>query len=78
MFFNNTEGIIMTDTHLLRYIISKNGDTTEELADYLGIKRSTLSAKINNKSSFKVEEMVMIIKRYKMTYKEVDETFIKE
>lgn len=57
----------MTDTHLLRYFISKNGDTIEGLASYLGIGRVALSSKINNRSEFKQSEIHLIAKRYKLT-----------
>lgn len=57
----------MTDTHLLRYFISKNGDTIEALASYLGIGRVALSSKINNRSEFKQSEIQLIAKRYKLT-----------
>lgn len=56
----------MTDTHLLKYYIAKNGDTIGTLAEALEIKRSTLSAKINNKRDFKQSEMILIGMRYKM------------
>ena len=57
----------MTDTHLLRYIIQKNGDTVESLAAYLGIGRTALSCKINNRSEFKQSEIYRIVKRYDLT-----------
>lgn len=56
----------MTDTHLLKYYIAKNGDTIGTLAEALDMKRSTLSAKINNKRDFKQSEMILIGSRYKM------------
>jgi plasmid maintenance system antidote protein VapI len=56
----------MTDTHLLKYYISKNGDTIGTLAEAIDIKRSTLSAKINNRRDFKQSEMAAIGRRYKM------------
>lgn len=56
----------MTDTHLLKYYIHKNGDTIETLADFLEIKRPTLSAKINNRADFKQSEMFLIKERYRL------------
>lgn len=56
----------MTDTHLLRYYIHKNGDTVEVLANYLGIGRVALSSKINNRSEFKQSEIRRIADRYKL------------
>ena len=67
----------MTDTHLLKYYISKNGDTIGTLADALSIKRSTLSAKINNKRDFKQSEMALIGKRYKMPMDICKKIFLK-
>lgn len=57
----------MTDTHLLRYYINKNGDTVEVLANVLGIGRGALSSKINNRSEFKQSEIKIIAKRYKLS-----------
>lgn len=56
----------MTDTHLLRYYIQKNGDTVEVLASVLGIGRVALSSKINNRSEFKQSEIQTIAKRYNL------------
>lgn len=56
----------MTDTHLLRYYIQKNGDTVETLASILGIGRGALSSKINNRSEFKQSEIRIIAARYKL------------
>lgn len=67
----------MTDTHLLKYYISKNGDTIGTLAEALDIKRSTLSAKINNKRDFKQSEMALIGKRYKMPMEICKRIFLK-
>lgn len=57
----------MTDTHLLRYFINKNGDTVDSLAKYLGIGRTSLSSKMNNRSEFKQSEITKIALRYKLT-----------
>ena len=67
----------MTDTHLLKYYIAKNGDTIGTLAEALDIKRSTLSAKINNKRDFKQSEMAFIGKRYKMPIEICKRIFLK-
>lgn len=67
----------MTDTHLLKYYISKNGDTIGTLAEALDIKRSTLSAKINNKRDFKQSEMALIGRRYKMPFELCRKIFLK-
>lgn len=57
----------MTDSHLLRFFIEKNGDTIGELAAHLEIQRSTLSAKINNRRDFRQTEMFMIGRRYNLS-----------
>lgn len=57
---------MLTDTHLLRYYIQKNGDTVESLAAYLGIGRTALSCKMNNRSEFKQGEILRIAERYKL------------
>ena len=51
------------------------GDTGGSLADYLGISRSTLSAKINEKAEFTQKEMMSIKKRYELTADDVDGIF---
>lgn len=58
----------MIDAHLLRYIIRKNGDTVDGLADAMGISRATLSAKMNNKREFKLSEIIYITRKYKIPY----------
>ena len=65
----------MINTHLLRYLIAKNGDTTEALAIDLGISRTSLSSKINNKNEFKLSEVQKIIEKYKMTCTQAQDTF---
>jgi len=67
----------MTDTHLLKYYISKNGDTIGTLADAMEIKRSTLSAKINNRRDFKQSEMAVIGRRYKLPMEMCQRIFLK-
>ena len=65
----------MVNTHLLRYYIAKNNDTTEQLADYLKISRSALSAKMNNKREFTVMEAALIADRYNLNCKRSREVF---
>jgi hypothetical protein len=48
----------MTDAHLLRYIIRKNGETVDDLAAAMEMSRATLSAKMNNKREFKTSEVI--------------------
>ena len=51
------------------------GDTGGSLADYIGISRSTLSAKINEKAEFTQKEISMIKTRYELSADEVDGIF---
>lgn len=53
------------------------GDTGENLAEYLNISRTTLSAKMspNNASDFTRKEIQKIKERYHMTAEEVDNIF---
>lgn len=51
------------------------GDTGGSLSDYLGISRSTLSAKINEKAEFTQREISQIKTRYELTADEVDGIF---
>jgi hypothetical protein len=57
----------MTDAHLLRYIIRKNGETVDDLAAAMEMSRATLSAKMNNKREFKTSEVIFIVRRYKLS-----------
>lgn len=66
----------LINTHLLKYLIAKNGDTTEGLASDLGISRTALSSKINNKSEFKLSEIQRIIAKYEMKCTQVQDTFL--
>ena len=65
----------MVNSYYLKYIIYKNGDTVEDLANHLGITRVTLSAKINNKREFKLSEISRICKRYNMGEKQYTKAF---
>lgn len=51
------------------------GDTGGTLSDYLGISRSTLSAKINEKAEFTQREISQIKSRYELSADEVDGIF---
>ena len=51
------------------------GDTGGSLADYLGISRSTLSAKINEKAEFTQKEITLIKRKYELSADEVDGIF---
>lgn len=50
----------------LKLVMNLNHDTQAELAKYLGISRTTLSLKLNNKSDFKSIEINKIMHRYNL------------
>lgn len=47
----------MTNTELLKDVISKSGLKVQRLAEVLGISRQALNKKIENKSQFKAGEI---------------------
>lgn len=54
------------DKELLRFHMSKNGDSTKELAIALGLHVTSLYKKINGETEFSCREMNTIAKRYKL------------
>lgn len=66
----------MVNTQLLRYYIALNKDTTEQLAAHLSISRSALSARINNKRCFKLDEALKIAERYNLTIGQFRSIFV--
>lgn len=50
-------------------------DSVEDIAEYLGISRQTLSNKTEGKSEFKRDEIDAIISRYNLTPEETHEMF---
>ena len=62
----------------LKLIMSLHGDTCATLAEYLGISRTTLSLKLNNKSEFKAIEISKIIDNYGLPIKLAQEIFLKQ
>lgn len=50
-------------------------DTIRSLAEYLGISRQTLSARMNGHSSFKADEILLIADRYHLSSDEIVEIF---
>ena len=72
------EGDMMKKNEL-ESVMRKNGDTGTSLSKYLGIARSTFSAKINeNGAEFNKKEIGAIINRYKLTPAEVVNIFFVE
>lgn len=65
------------DLKKLKSKMALYGDNGGDLADYLGISRSTLSSKMNgtNGSEFVQGEILKIKERYSLTGDEVDEIF---
>ena len=60
------------DGALLKYFMTRFGDSSKDLAMYLGISETWLSQKINeNGAEFKLSEIRKIIKRYKLKAEEV-------
>ena len=63
------------NSDLLKGKIRENGDTQEKLAVAIGISNSNLSDKINGKSSFRQNEILLIKERYSLTAQDVDRIF---
>lgn len=66
-----------TNTKLLKYKMMLHNDTITTLANYLGLNRVNVSAKINGKREFKQSEIARIVVKYKLTYDEIMEIFFK-
>ena len=61
---------------MLRSFMALNGDTSRDLAEYLGITEQSVSNKINeNGTEFKLNEIRKIIARYTLTPNDVDLIF---
>ena len=61
---------------MLREKMILHGDSSADLAEYLGISRQTISAKINeNGAEFTQQEIRKIISRYGLTEAETCEIF---
>lgn len=67
--------ISVTNTKLLKAKMVLNGDTIQTLADAIGINRVNASMKVNGKREFKQQEIGVIVKRYKLTYEEIEGIF---
>ena len=68
------------DKRKLESLMRLHGDTGGTLAEYLGIARSTFSAKLNetNGAEFTQGEISMIKRRYDLNAEQVDDTFFNE
>ena len=58
-------------------ILADNGDTQSDLASAIGISRTRLSAKINERgnAAFTQPEIAAIKKRYSLSSKQIDDIF---
>lgn len=67
------------DINKLKSKMALNGDNGGDLAKYLQISRTTLSAKMNetNGAEFTQNEICRIKEKYSLTSNEVDEIFFK-
>lgn len=64
-----------TNTALLKSKMVLHNDTMIALAGYLGLNRQNASVKVNGKREFKQSEIAKIIRRYKLTDREVRAIF---
>lgn len=73
----NQEGGKALNKNKLESVMRLHGDTGGDLAEALGIARSTFSLKINEKSGaeFTQKEISMIKQRYSLTAEELDDIF---
>lgn len=65
----------MTNTVMLKAKMVLNHDTVLGLANFLGLNRQSLSAKINGRTEFKQSEIGKIACRYNLTYDEIKAIF---
>ena len=65
----------MTNTLLFKGIMVAKGKTFQELADEIGLSKTCLSYKVNNKSQFVVSEIKAIQKALELTNEERDAIF---
>jgi antitoxin component HigA of HigAB toxin-antitoxin module len=68
--------VIYVNTNAFKAAMVYNGDTQATTAEFLGISRVALSEKLNQKYDFRVPEIKMLCKRWKLTPEKVYEIFI--
>ena len=61
---------------LLKYHISKNGDTVKSLAAFLGLHTGTLYKKISGERDFSTKEVAKITKKYDLSDSLVVDIFL--
>ena len=66
------------DKNRLRSVMVLFGDTSETLANYLGISQSAFSKKINEKSTagFTQPEIMRIKEKYSLSGEDIDHIFL--
>ena len=65
----------MINSLLLKSIITKKGYTQSEVAKKIGISSQTFNCKINNKTEFKLNEVISLCKFLDTTLQEKEEIF---
>lgn len=68
------------EKRILQSKMALHGDNGGDIAEYLGISRSTFSAKLNGSggAEFTQSEIMKIIERYELTADEVAECFFNQ
>lgn len=79
-FKDTQERRIVVNKRKLKSVIVANNDTTTSLAEFLGIARATLSAKMNEYrgAEFTQKEIQMMIDRYSLNSEDVVAIFFAE
>lgn len=62
----------------VRKLLAKYGQTQTDLANILGITYQSISIKLNGKSSFTLNEIILITEVYGLSPQEVYDIFIKD
>lgn len=68
----------MTDTLYLKSILVRRGVTFEYVSEQMGLSKTSLSYKINNKRQFTATEIVKLSNILNLTANERDEIFFGE
>lgn len=61
---------------LFRSIVVLNGDTLTDVANAIGISRSTLSLKLNNKLEWNLQEVKKFKKAYSLDAQQIEDIFL--
>jgi transcriptional regulator with XRE-family HTH domain len=68
----------VTDTLKLKIAILKSGLSYKEIAERLGIRKETLSKKVNNKAEFRTSEMTVLIDILRLEEEEKEHDRVRE